>query len=137
MESSGQAARADRARVLVIDDDEMISVALYERLLAGGILVDRAVEPAAAIAALRSASYDVVVVDAYLTGQLQRGAVELLETIRSAQPLARVVVLTAYGSAELFGAIRSGSITVLNKPQPVAEIARMVAALLEKPAASS
>jgi DNA-binding NtrC family response regulator len=118
-------------RVLVVDDDEMVSVALFEYLIERGIGVDRAVDPVTAVKALRARPYDVVVVDAYMTGQLRGRALDLVGTLQSMQPRARVVVHTAYGSAALLDPIRAaGTITVVSKPQTVAAMAEVVTSLL-------
>ena len=126
----------NNARVFIIDDDEMIAVALYEYLVRRGVSVDRAVEPQPAIEALRGARYGVVIVDAYLTGQLHERPAEFLLAIRTLQPSAHIVVLTAYGKDDVRGALQDrDTVTIVEKPQSVASIAAIVDRLVTPPAA--
>ena len=122
------------ARVLIVDDDEMIAVALYKFLADRGISADVAVDAASARNLLVRSRYAVLIMDAYLTGNLHERAMELVDDIRSAAPDSYIVVLTAYGSENFAAHVaRHHRITVLSKPQPVLYLADVVSELLAPP----
>jgi two-component system response regulator RegA len=107
-------------RVLLIDDDELIAGSLRGYLLTQGFAVDVALEPASAAKLMASASYSVVMVDPYLTGEVAHADNSLIESIRTLQPHARLIVLTGYSSPALqLTANLNGAVAVLTKPQSV------------------
>jgi DNA-binding NarL/FixJ family response regulator len=64
--------------------------------------------------------YGVIVVDPYLTGNAHPRDHSVLDTIRTLQPDAALIVLTAYGSPELAAsAARLHASALLSKPQSV------------------
>jgi two-component system response regulator RegA len=108
------------ARVLLIDDDELIAGSLHRYLLTRGFAVDVALEPASAADLMSASSYGVIVVDPYLTGGMVPATTPLIETVRALQPLATLIVLTGYSSPALkLAATVHGAAAVLSKPQSV------------------
>ena len=83
------------SRVLLIDDDDLVAVALYAQLVANAVPVDLAREPDQAEALMRTNSYALVVMDAYLTGLLHGRATELVDRVQRMCPTTRIVLLTA------------------------------------------
>jgi ActR/RegA family two-component response regulator len=59
---------------------------------------------------------------------------DMIKLIREHNPQTRIVVLTAYGSAEVEDeARRCGSRRVLRKPKPLSQVAQVVQGLIESP----
>ena len=114
--------------VLLIDDDELVSASLRSSLEKAGCTVDVALKATAAETLLRSRAYGVIVVDPYLTGGLRHDTAALIDRVRELQPHARVIVLTAYASRSLLHIAETfGVDSVLGKPQPVADLSRLIA----------
>jgi len=108
------------ARVLLIDDDELIAGSLRSYLLMSGCEVDVAPEPSAAQTLMEARQYGVVLIDPYLTGGVPGENGELLERICAVQPGASIIVLTAYTSPALAAAAAACKVAaLLTKPQSV------------------
>jgi DNA-binding NtrC family response regulator len=126
---------ATRARILLIDDDELIADSLRSYLLDQGCDVDLATEPEAAAQLLTARVYDTVMVDPYLTAGLQQNRLSLLAAVRESQPHAEVIVVTAYDTAAIASAVSGGTVSsLLIKPRAVAELGR---AAMARPASIS
>jgi DNA-binding NtrC family response regulator len=109
-----------RDRVLLIDDDELVAGSLREYLVKSGKQVDVAVDVPSSVGLMDARQYGVIVVDPYLTGNARPPDHSVLETIRSLQPDAALIVLTAYGSPALAAsAARLRASALLEKPQSV------------------
>jgi DNA-binding NtrC family response regulator len=122
-------------QLLVVDDETVILAATCSYLAGLGYQVDCAGEREEAEALLAVGCYDVVILDMRMTGAHGREGLELLRHLRELCPWARAVVVTAHGSPELEAeARRYGACAFLEKPVPLAEVARVVAALCEVPA---
>ena len=114
-------------RVLLIDDDDLIAGSLRDYLRTRGWTVDVALEPAAAHAFMSERPYSIIVVDPYLTARAPEH-LSLIGRIRELQPRSAMIVLTAYGSAELHeSAAAHRAAAVLPKPQPVAYLSELIA----------
>ncbi len=121
------------ARVLIIDDDELITNALFDHLRQSGVTVDLALSPAEAEALLLVNEYSLVLMDAYLTGQLSNRALELVDRVRTRRPDTHVLLLTAYGSQALLDRVKHDAwITVLAKPQPIPYLTEVIHGFLNQ-----
>ncbi len=101
-------------RVLVVDDDEGIRVALRRFLGTKGYEATEAGTAAEAEAALLRTAPDLVLLDLCLP---DGDGVELIPSLRSACPGVAVVVLTGHGSVEVaVEAIKAGAEQFLTKP---------------------
>ncbi|HTA19844.1 MAG TPA: response regulator, partial [Polyangia bacterium] len=78
-------------RLLLVDDDETFRVRLARALVARGLAVETAADPAAALAAARRATPDCAVVDLKMPGG---SGLELVRELAALVPGIRVVVLT-------------------------------------------
>ena len=125
--SGGESA----GRVLLIDDDELISKAFYEELISRGCVVDLALTPEEAERALSESAYALVLVDAYLTGQLSQRAGSLLDRVLALRQGAHVLVVTAYRAAALEEKLSAvPAVTIVDKPLPVWMLIELVMGFL-------
>ena len=115
--------------ILLIDDDDLIAGSLRQVLQMDGCDVDVAVDACAAAALMSKKSYDIVLVDPYLTGGVHREEGDLIARIRTLQPAANLVVLTGYGSPELDRSASDGRVSaILTKPQSVVFLSQFLVA---------
>jgi DNA-binding NtrC family response regulator len=119
------------SRVLVIDDDELISDTLFRHLVSRGVQADVAIDAAAAEDLLAAHDYAVVLMDAYLSGQLHARATALVDRVRLLRPGSHIVVLTAYLSEQLAETVaKHARVTVVAKPKSISYLARVIDDLL-------
>ena len=97
------------ALVLIIDDDELITRALFDHLRQSGVTADLALNPAEAETLLSVNEYALVIMDAYLTGQLSKD-----------------LALGAWLNKH------DARITVLAKPQPIPYLTEVIHGLLNQ-----
>ena len=128
--TSGGAQR----RVLIVEDEASISFAVSDYLTLCGCTVDCARDAEEAVSLLRQHAYVVVVADLRLGASGDEEGLEVIRHVRAHHPSTRTVLLTAYGFPAIeLEARRRGVDTVLLKPQPLSEIARIVQDLLAQP----
>jgi DNA-binding NtrC family response regulator len=84
-------------RILIVDDEVTILSVLKRSLekLEAGYIVSTATDSRSALAQLGEARFDLVVTDYKMAGM---DGLELLQEVRSLQPEARTILMTAYGS---------------------------------------
>ncbi len=114
-------------RVLVVDDEALIRWSLAETLESAGHIVAEAGDAASAVQLLSASAvpFDVVVLDYRLPDS---DDLTLLERIRAMSPGSAVIMMTAFGTAELAqGAAARGAYRVVPKPFEVGEMAALVA----------
>jgi two-component system, NtrC family, response regulator HydG len=118
------------ARILVVDDDPHIALALRERLEARGHAVSTAATGAAAVRAILSESPDLVLLDL----QLPEGdGFDVLGRIREAGVETTVVVITAHGTVErAVRAMKEGAYDFLQKPFEPSLVEETVRRALER-----
>jgi DNA-binding NtrC family response regulator len=124
-------SRTPLRRVLIVDDDEAIAGAVYDYLVACGFDVDLATSAETAEEKLRTGRYEIVLMDAYLTGYLNRRALDLVDRIRLLTPGAYVIVLTAYASPRLTQHLaRHDRLTLVSKPKSASCIGELIEGLM-------
>jgi CheY-like chemotaxis protein len=113
--------------VLVVDDEMLIRWAASEVLTADGCEVAEADNAAAAVRAVSGPRPpDVVLLDYRLPDCADLG---LLATLRSLAPRAAIILMTAFGTPEVFaGAARLGAWRILHKPFEITELPHLVQA---------
>ena len=121
-------------RLLVVDDEESICFSMSEYFSLHGFKVDTAQEREDAERMIANTDYKVVIQDLRLGTARNPDGLDMIKTIRDRNPHTRIVVLTAYGSAEMEDeARRFGADAFLRKPKPLSQVAQVVEGLLESP----
>lgn len=114
-------------KMLVVDDERTITLAIKSYFSRQGYAVDCAQELEEAEALMANVHYDVVIADLRLSGMHGSEGLEIVRSVRERYPNTRVILLTAYGSPELeAAALRYGVHSFLQKPKPLAELAQVV-----------
>ena len=121
-------------RLLVIDDEESICFSMSEYFSLHGYKVDTACEIEEAEKLIGATNYKVVIQDLRLTMTNSHDGLDIIRLIREHNPQTRIIVLTAYGSAEIEDeARRCGADAFLRKPKPLSQVAQVVQGLIESP----
>jgi DNA-binding response OmpR family regulator len=123
--------RAPGRRMLVVDDEAVITSAMFCYFTHHGFEVHCAAECEEALALLSYHEYDIIVADMRLTGTESEEGLEVIRQARERSSDVCIVLLTAYGAPGLDEkAARAGANALLQKPQALAELAKTVRALL-------
>lgn len=119
------AEKSPPLHVLVVDDESLIRWSLAEVLADSGHVVDEAGDGASAVSLLSDGTrFDVVLLDFRLPDS---NDLQLLETIRGLAPASTVIMMTAFGTAEMVeGALKLGAYRVVSKPFDVHDMAKLV-----------
>lgn len=121
-------------RLLIVDDEESICFSMSEYFSLHGYDVDTARETEEVEKLLESTDYKVVVQDLRLDKHGNTEGLDMIRMIRAQNPQTRIIVLTAYGSAEMEEeARRCGADAFLRKPKPLSQVAQVVQGLIESP----
>lgn len=110
-------------RVLVIDDEESIRVAVKRRLEREGYKVDTAESQAVGVEKInaQSPSYDVVVTDMVM--ESPTSGLEVLQSVLSKDVFSEVIVLTAYGNvANAVECMKRGAFDYVEKNIPGVDV---------------
>jgi CheY-like chemotaxis protein len=104
----------DKARVLIVDDDQGLCRSLSLILNRKGYSVTTVDDGARAIEEARKGSYDLILIDVLMPG---KSGLETLRELKEVAPDARMIVMTGYAVAGLVGeAMQIGVDGVLYKP---------------------
>ena len=123
--------------VLIVDDEPLVRWSVAETLTDSGYRVTSAADAADAMRAMMGvgARPDVVLLDIDLPDSKD---LNVLSAIRALAPDSSVIVMTAYGSRELFDdARRRGAFASLDKPFEMSSLAPLVARALAAQADSA
>lgn len=124
--NSHMAKNSPSLRVLVIDDEPLIRWSLSETLSGSGHSVIEASDGETAVRVLSDGQepVDVVVLDYRLPDS---NDLTLLATLRRLAPLAQVIMMTAFGTADVVsGALSLGAYRVVPKPFEMHDMAALV-----------
>ena len=103
-----------KARLLLVDDDEIILTSLGELLRLEGYQVETAASFEAASSLLGASEFQAVITDVAMP---EVGGFELLKLVRNQYPDTAVIMITAYGTIQdAVEAIRRGAFDYLTKP---------------------
>ena len=113
--------RAHMSRVLLVDDEENVRLALRTYLRKQGYDVEASGSVDEALAQIERAAFDVVVTDVRMPG---RSGLDLLAILKANHPMTTVVVMSAYGSIDqALEAIKAGAYDYVSKPFKPEELA--------------
>jgi DNA-binding NtrC family response regulator len=118
--------KSPRVGVLIVDDESLIRWSVAQMLIDDGYVVMEAGDGKQALAVLRDPpeSVAVIMLDYRLP---DTDGLKLLAAIRGLSPESRVVMMTAYGTAEVVAeAMRLGAVCVVNKPIDMQDVADIV-----------
>jgi DNA-binding NtrC family response regulator len=113
-------------RVLVVDDEPLISWSFAETLVGSGDIVTEAGSGAAAVRPLSDARepMDVVLLDYKLPDVMN---LSLLATVRRLSPSSRVILMSASATQEIAGdALALGAAHLVNKPIDMHDVPALV-----------
>ena len=129
-----QKSTPPRHHLLVVDDEESICLSMSEFFATKGFTVDTAGEVEEAEKLIRETDYEVIIQDLRLGVNTIVAGLEMISFVHLHKPKTRIVVLTAYGSAENeVEARRLGAYVFLTKPQRLSHLAQVVTDLIESP----
>jgi DNA-binding NtrC family response regulator len=117
-------------RVLVVDDESLIRWSVAETLAGRRIRAIQASDGASAIRliATESQPFEVVVLDLRLPDVSD---LSLLAKVRELSPASRVIIMTAFGSADVAArAVELGAMKIVHKPFELDDLAALVEAAL-------
>jgi CheY-like chemotaxis protein/anti-sigma regulatory factor (Ser/Thr protein kinase) len=122
-------------RILVVDDDRALRMALVRLLRDGGYVVEQAGNGEQALAALRRGPVDLVLLDVMLPGM---SGLDVLAQASRLDRFPRVVIMTADEAPEtLLRALKGQAYQYLRKPFPPATIVEVVSGALAAPEAAA
>jgi DNA-binding response OmpR family regulator len=125
---------AHALRRLVVDGEESICFSMKEYFTLQGYNVDTARELEEAQRLVEATDYQVVIQDLRLGPAQKPDGLEMIKFIRGQNRYTRIIVLTAYGSAETEKeALRFGADAFLRKPKPLSHVAQVIQGLIESP----
>lgn len=117
-------------RLLLVDDDDLIAVALQDYLALRGCAVDTTHDYDAAKSMIGAREYAVAITDVVTTGAGMDAGTAFLSWLRETSPRTAVIVLTGYRTAWLERFTRNLGIThCFDKPPNFADIVDALSAL--------
>jgi two-component system response regulator AtoC len=118
----------EKARILVVDDEEIVRDSLAGWLLEDGYSVDSAPDGKVAIERLKTEPWTVLLVDLKMPGI---DGLQVLEAARKCQPEASVIIMTAYATVDTaVQAMKLGAYDYLVKPFEPEELSLMMQKLI-------
>lgn len=103
-----------KARVLLVDDEEMFVEMLGERLEARGLEVTKSFDGEQALELIRERDFDVVILDVLMPG---KDGVDTLREIKRLKPLTEVIMLTGHATVDTaIQGMKLGAYDYLLKP---------------------
>ena len=121
-------------RILIVDDEELIVMAMRRYFEGLGYTIDSAHELEEAQALLANRPYDLVIADLRLTGIGGVEGLQIVAVIHQRCADTRVILLSAYGTPDIEReSYNRGADAFLHKPKAMMEIASVAVNLLENP----
>lgn len=128
-----QPAESRGTRILIVDDEELIVLAMRKYFEGLGYAVDAAHELEEAQALLANLPYDLVIADLRLTGIGGVEGLQIASDVHQRHRNTRVILLSAYGTPEIEReSYNRGADAFLHKPKAMMEIASVAMNLLEQ-----
>jgi len=112
--TTGQSTAASGEKILVVDDQRNMRTTLAMMLRGAGYEVDEAGDGVEGRDKGATGAYDLVITDLRMG---EYDGIDVLRTIKEAQPMTEVIVMTAYGTIEsAVEAMRLGAFDYIQKP---------------------
>ena len=122
-----------RARILLVDDDPLISELVVDMLELEGYAVDTAVDGIEALRRLESQRYDLVITDLHMP-KLDGARFYQVLSQRQSHPLEKIIFLTGTtGTSPEHQLIQETGVPILLKPFNVADLIELVRRKLAAP----
>jgi DNA-binding response OmpR family regulator len=119
--------------ILIVDDEELIVLAMRRYFEGLGYRVDAAYELEEAQALLANRAYDLVIADLRLTGIGGVEGLQIVSDVHKRSAHTRVMLLSAFGTPEIEReSYNRGADAFLHKPKAMMEIANVAMNLLEQ-----
>jgi CheY-like chemotaxis protein len=120
-------------KILIVDDEELIVLAMRKYFEGLGYSIDSAHELEEAQALLANRRYDLVIADLRLTGIGGVEGLQIVSDIHQRCADTRVILLSAYGTPQIEReSYNRGADAFLHKPKSMMEIASVAVNLLEQ-----
>lgn len=117
-------------RILVVDDDQAFGTMLCEAIVERGYEVERASSAEEGLVKVEQDNYDLVLLDIRLPGM---SGLEALPILRQTDPLADVIVMTAYSDRDPgIEAMQNGAYDFFTKPFSLSEMEIVIKRAFEK-----
>jgi DNA-binding response OmpR family regulator len=128
-ETAGGLYCAGEVRILALDDDPAVCRVMQAALAPHGFQIESVSDPARMEPALLGGKYHIILLDYVIPGLEPDG---VLEKIRTHQPDASIIVVTAYPSIDsALNCLRARTYDYLTKPFQIAHLQRTVLRCLE------
>src|SRR5207244_11107706 len=122
--------KSQDVRILVVDDEPMMSYSLRQHLVDEGYSVDTAASGAEAIDLFDCGAHHLAICDLQLPDM---DGITLLRHMKDAKPNTEVIVVTGYGSVQsAVEAIKAGAFYFVEKPFDFEELSPLVEKALER-----
>jgi two-component system NtrC family response regulator len=120
-----EAPEISARHVLVIDDEPLIRWSVVESLSDLGLDVEEAPDATTALRMVTTAArpFDVVLLDLRLPDMHD---LSLLATLRQLLPAAALILMTAFGTPEIFADAEALGAAVLNKPFEIDDLKKLI-----------
>lgn len=120
-------------RILIVDDEDLIVLAMRRYFEGLGYAVDSAYELEEAQALLATYQYDLVIADLRLTGIGGVEGLQIVSDVHQRCTNTRVILLSAFGTPEIEReSYNRGADAFLHKPKAMMEIASIARTILEQ-----
>ena len=120
----------ENIRVLLVDDEEELSLVLAERLVIRGFDAEGVTSSDEALKRINEKDFDVMVVDVKMPGI---DGIELMKIIKQKKPNSQVILFTGHGSVkEGEDGINEGAFDYLIKPVKLEDLIKKIKEAIEK-----
>lgn len=116
--------KTEAARILVIDDEQVIRDLLHDVLSSRGFVVNTAEDARSGLTTARTTPHDLIFTDIRMPGM---NGLEVCRELRRICPESRVIVMTGYGLEEMIQeALALGAFASVKKPFDIEDIYDLV-----------